>query len=209
MVPWKAPFLASSATLPLRILDGIKTSLRCRLHPLVINIGNDRPNIKFIVAQLRHLLNSFEDLKLLLDFKTTIVYFENRPDAELACQYLLKELGYSTNRNKIAEYHSVKLNGFKQHILESFRGDNILILLATGTVGMGCDINSVVRVVQYGQPSSLSSLIQRPGRAARDPTLQVVGHLFVPQHSSRRLPQDKTTRILTNSSTPKVVDEEF
>ncbi|KAG0061026.1 hypothetical protein BGZ92_006566, partial [Podila epicladia] len=133
-VPRKTPFLAVSATLPPQILQSIKTSLLCRPDTLVINVGNDRPNIKLIVAQLQHPLNSFQDLKFLLDFKKTIVYFEKRPDAELARQYLLGQLDDPTDRSKIAVYHSVKSDFFKQHILERFRNDKVLVLLATEAV---------------------------------------------------------------------------
>jgi len=149
--------------LPPCILESVRTSLHCPPDVLVINVGNDRPNIKFIVARLQHPLNSFQDLKFLLDFQKTVVYFEECPNAEHAHNYLLSVLDNPADSSKIAVYHSLKSDSFKQDILARFRRDKVLILLATEAVGMGCDINNIVRVVQYGWTSSLSSLIQHLG----------------------------------------------
>ncbi|KAG0009060.1 hypothetical protein BGZ82_004233 [Podila clonocystis] len=55
-------------------------------------------------------------------------------------------------------------------------------MLATEAAGMGCDISDVVRVVQYGYPSDLNSLVQRLGRAARDHKLQGYGTLLATKH---------------------------
>ncbi|KAG0358971.1 hypothetical protein BGX24_005880, partial [Mortierella sp. AD032] len=128
-------------------------------------------------------MNSFRDLKFLKDFRKTIVYFNSRVDAEEARKYLVRELGLDSSR--IAVYHAIKSDSFKSEILERFRIDKVLILLATEAVGMGCDINNILRVVQYRRPPSLASLIQRLGRAARDMTLQGTGLTIVPQFPSR------------------------
>ncbi|OAQ22065.1 P-loop containing nucleoside triphosphate hydrolase protein, partial [Linnemannia elongata AG-77] len=180
MVPRETPFLATSATLPPQILENIKKSLHFRSDTHMVNVGNDRPNIKFVVTEFRYPMNSFHDLKFLMDFKKTIVYFNTRPAAESARRFLLQEL--CLDSNKIAVYHSIKSETFKADILERFRKDKVLILLATEAVGMGCDINNIIRVVQYGIPLSLASLIQRLGRAARDSKLQGVGLTIVPHN---------------------------
>ncbi|KAK3804519.1 MAG: hypothetical protein J3Q66DRAFT_291122 [Benniella sp.] len=56
--------------------------------------------------------------------------------------------------------------------MEEFNRDRIRLLFATEAVGMGCDLDNVVRVVQFKLPSTILSLVQRLGRAARDPLLQ-------------------------------------
>ncbi|KAK5820997.1 P-loop containing nucleoside triphosphate hydrolase protein [Linnemannia elongata] len=183
MVPRETPFLATSATLPPQVLENIKKRLHFRPDTHIVNVGNDRPNIKFIVIEFQYPMNSFQDLKFLMDFKKTIVYFNTRPDAERARRYLLQEL--CLDSNKIAVYHSIKSEKLKADVLERFRKDKVLILLATEAVGMGCDINNIARVVQYGIPQSLASLIQRLGRAARDSKLQGIGLTIVPHNPSR------------------------
>ena len=54
----------------------------------------------------------------------------------------------------------------------------MLVLLASETAGMGCDINDIVRVVQFGTPSSALIPIQRLGRAARTPGMQGYSIVF-------------------------------
>ncbi|KAK5821003.1 hypothetical protein F5H01DRAFT_365388 [Linnemannia elongata] len=132
-------------------------------------------------------MNSFQDLKFLMDFKKTIVYFNTRPDAERARRYLLQEL--CLDSNKIAVYHSIK------------------------AVGMGCDINNIARVVQYGIPQSLASLIQRLGRAARDSKLQGIGLTIVPHNPSRAVKdtadKDLHAFLYTETCRREVLDEVY
>jgi superfamily II DNA helicase RecQ len=139
-------------------------------------------------------MKSYKDLNFLVDFKKTIVYFNTRPDAEQARRYLVQEL--CLDSNKIAVYHSIKSEKFKANILERFRDSHVLILLATEAVGMGCDINDISRVVQYGMPPSLAALIQRLGRAARDPNLQGVGVTIVPRNPPQGLIKDTVNKGL-------------
>ncbi|KAI9065034.1 hypothetical protein FKP32DRAFT_1545870, partial [Trametes sanguinea] len=46
------------------------------------------------------------------------------------------------------------------------------ISLATEAAGMGCDIPDVRHVIQFMAPESLSTWIQRAGRAGRRPDIQ-------------------------------------
>jgi len=211
MVPRDTPFLAASATLPPRILENIKKSLYFRPDTHIINVGNDRPNIKFIVTESQHPMSSFRDLEFLMDFRKTIVYFNSRRAAEAARIYLIKEL--CLDSNKIGVYHSIKSDELKADILERFRNDKIIILLATEAVGMGCDINNIVRVVQFGRPPSLASLVQRLGRAARDPTLQGTGLTIVPSRGSGSVKNEANEDLLeflyTKTCRRKVMDGVF
>ncbi|KAF9548813.1 hypothetical protein EC957_005486 [Mortierella hygrophila] len=207
------PFLATSATLPPRVLENIKESLHFRPDTYTINVGNDRPNVKFIVTESQHPMDSFRDLKFLKDFRKTIVYFNTCLDAEGARKYLVRELGLDSSR--IAVYHAIKLDDFKSVILERFRNDKVLLLLATeAAVGMVGDINNIVRVVQYRRPPSIVSLIQRFGRASRDTTLQCTGLTIVPQFPSRGQAKDAADKDLlaflyTKTCRRKVLDGVF
>ncbi|KAG9065420.1 hypothetical protein KI688_002745 [Linnemannia hyalina] len=213
MVLHDTPFLATSATLPPRVLENIKENLHFRPDTYTINVGNDRPNIKFIVTESQHPMDSFRDLKFLKDFRKTIVYFNTCLDAESARRYLVRELGLDSSR--IAVYHAIKLDDFKSVILERFRNDKVLLLLATeAAVGMVGDINNIVRVVQYRRPPSIVSLIQRLGRASRDTTLQCTGLTIVPQFPSRGPAKDAADKDLlaflyTKTCRRKVLDGVF
>ncbi|KAF9157571.1 ATP-dependent DNA helicase sgs1 [Mortierella sp. AD010] len=69
------------------------------------------------------------------------------------------------------------------------KGD-IDVLLATEAAGMGCDIPDVVQVIQYGD---MPSLVQRFGRAARDPKIQGFGILYAPP-ITKMSPTDENVR---------------
>lgn len=143
--------------------------------------------------------SSFGDLRMLLDFKKTIVYFDKIDDAEnayTALKRMMIEEGISSigavgvydsellatsnsedgdaafdRRNVIRVYHSIKSDEYKTTNMKAFKENRVRILLATEAVGMGCDIPDVVRVIQYGMPKDICTLIQRLGRAVRDPEL--------------------------------------
>ncbi|KAF9374917.1 ATP-dependent DNA helicase sgs1 [Mortierella sp. AD011] len=72
------------------------------------------------------------------------------------------------------------------------KGD-IDVLLATEAAGMGCDIPDVVQVIQYGFPRDMPSLVQRFGRAARDPKIQGFGILYAPP-ITKMSPTDENVR---------------
>ncbi|KAG0012144.1 ATP-dependent DNA helicase sgs1, partial [Podila clonocystis] len=176
-VPPKTAFIALSATLPEPALKTLKTLLLYGPDVTVINEGNDRSNVKYKVSGLQHAASTYQDLAFVLDFQKTIVYFQSREESEAAGKYL-RTLVPLHMRDKIAAYHSIKSEGRKAFVMDSFRSNRILILLSTEAAGMGCDISDVLRVVQYKCPSSLSTLIQRIGRAARDIHLRGIGLLL-------------------------------
>ncbi|KAF9271138.1 hypothetical protein BGZ74_006449, partial [Mortierella antarctica] len=72
---------------------------------------------------------------------------------------------------KIACYHAGLSELYKAKAMDDFKTGKILILLATEAAGMGCDIPDIARVVQFKSPKSISCLVQRLGRAARNPEL--------------------------------------
>ncbi|KAF8923989.1 hypothetical protein BGZ47_004325, partial [Haplosporangium gracile] len=157
-------------------------------------------------------MNSFLELNFLEDSRKTIVYFNTRKETESARKYLVKELHLDSS--KIAVYHSIKSDELKADVLERFRNNKLFLLLATEAVGMGCDINNIARVVQFGRPPSLASLIQRLGRAARDPTMQGVGLTIVPQVRPRGSVKNAANKDLleflyTKACRRKVLDGVF
>ncbi|KAF9904370.1 ATP-dependent DNA helicase sgs1 [Lobosporangium transversale] len=82
--------------------------------------------------------------------------------------------------------------------MERFKRGNFLILLSTEAAGMGCDISDVLRVVQYKCPESILALVQRLGRAARNPKLRGEGILLVPPPSTdTRFPDNDLANYIT------------
>lgn len=186
-VPFSVPFIAMTATLPHQFKPKVMEVLRFKDDTTVINLGNDRPNIAYKVVVVDN-VKKFRSLEFLVDSERptkTIVYFESRDECDDARIYLrnCENLPKLLCDNTITAYHAGKGERSKNERMELFKSDSeesIRILLATEAVGMGCDINDVIRVVQFGLPKDgLTSLIQRLGRAARNPTLQGEGILIL------------------------------
>ncbi|KAF9347096.1 hypothetical protein BGX26_001400 [Mortierella sp. AD094] len=140
---------ALPATFPPKDLPAVKSLLSFQSNIRVINFGHDRANIKHIVSQLQHPERIFQDLKFL---KKTIVYFQHIENTQKALEYLQRHLADQNDGSKIAVYHSVNSDDFKKQMLDAFREDKVILLLATSDVGMGHDIKNTHRVVQYGYP---------------------------------------------------------
>ncbi|KAF9117428.1 ATP-dependent DNA helicase sgs1 [Mortierella sp. 14UC] len=96
-------------------------------------------------------------------------------------------------RSKLGVYYSTLNSRFKEATMIKFIKGDIHVLLATEAAGMGCDIADVIQVIQYGFPRDMPSLVQRFGRAARDPKIQGFGILYAPP-ISRTTPTDNNVR---------------
>ncbi|KAF9383507.1 hypothetical protein CPB97_006426, partial [Podila verticillata] len=132
-----------------------------------INEGNNRPNVKLEVRQLPH-RSKLSSLDFALDGKKTIIYFESRILA-ITAKWHLRDLVPQTEWRCIMHYHALMSNEYKTKMMDEFRSGKIRILLCTEAAGMGCDIPDVDRVILFKCPATISSVVQRKGRAARDP----------------------------------------
>ncbi|KAI8597320.1 P-loop containing nucleoside triphosphate hydrolase protein, partial [Dissophora ornata] len=105
------------------------------------------------------------------------VCFDSRDECENAHSYL-RSLAPESHRKRIGIYHSAKSEECKKQATERFRNNSYLVLSTTEASRIGYNISDVVRIVQYGMPSSLPTLVQRIGRAARDSKLEGKGILL-------------------------------
>ncbi|KFH67844.1 hypothetical protein MVEG_06575 [Podila verticillata NRRL 6337] len=136
-------------------------------------------------------VNAKHGLNRLLGKDKTIVYFEK-------ISLLMDVFGYlSTTRpdlqGKLGVYFSTCTSRKKEETMIKFVEGDIHVLLATEAAGMGCDIPDVIQVIQYGFPRDMPSLVQRFGRAARDPKIQGLGILYAPPRT-KTSPTDKNVR---------------
>lgn len=169
-VPPGIAFIAVSATLPPKALDELKERVHFDQATTIINIGNDRPNVRLEVQSI-YLRDKYSHLDFLMDFKKTIVYFQTRKETMEAASHLkgLARTAVAEGRihscfvSKIAAYHALFSEEYKEEKMEAFRQGSILLLLATEAAGMGCDIGDVIRVVQFKCPTDISCLVQRLG----------------------------------------------
>ena len=113
----------------------------------------------------------------------TLIYFEEIP-VLLAFQARLRELlpvHLQVQRQTIVEsYYSTRTTDKKTWVRAEFLlGTVCRIICTTEAFGMGMDIPDIVRVFQWGLTKSVCSLIQRFGRAARNPKLTAICTLVV------------------------------
>ncbi|KAF9111821.1 hypothetical protein BGX27_004400 [Mortierella sp. AM989] len=199
------PFIALSAVLPPMVLEDVRRTVYFS-KGTVINVGNDRPNIRLEVRRLGNYALS-KNLDFLLDFKTTIVYFESATEAVRALKYL-KALAPADKKDKIAVYHSLMSEDYRQNAINSLMQGELFLLLST-EAGAGCDIDDVVRVVQFRRPDNISSLVLRFGRAAHNSKSQACGILMVSKFDTKSSDPSLEEYINTNGCRRKVLDSVF
>lgn len=68
---------------------------------------------------------------------------------------------------KVGAIHGNKTQGARQRVLNSFKQDNIQILLATDVASRGLDIENVTHVINYELPETYDDYIHRIGRTGR------------------------------------------
>ncbi|KAG9063273.1 hypothetical protein KI688_004877 [Linnemannia hyalina] len=85
--------------------------------------------------------------------------------------------------------------------------------MTTEAAGMGCDVRDVARVIQFGcwWKNTLVTLVQRLGRAARDPEIQGTGILLIAPPSEKRKHANKDIDFFfkTTGCRRAVLDEKF
>ncbi|KDQ51993.1 hypothetical protein JAAARDRAFT_62158 [Jaapia argillacea MUCL 33604] len=175
-LPQGTPFIAVSATLPPRIRADVLTKLQFPKDHVVIDVGNDRPNVSIVVHAFQHPMNSFADLDFVIgsgitsgsQIKKTFVYTDSI-EAGIRIVDHLKEIlpVHLRNRGLIRPYNAVQGKIYRKKAMDEFKSRNICVLVCTDAAGMGCNIPDIDVVVQWKLPSSVSSFVQRAGKEGR------------------------------------------
>ncbi|KAJ3724389.1 P-loop containing nucleoside triphosphate hydrolase protein [Lentinula raphanica] len=176
-VPAKVPFLATSATMQPLVLAEIRKVLHINpIDSFHLNMGTDRPNIAWFVHRMKAAKSDLNALNFALrrdlasseitELVQTMIFFDDINVSMDAMKHLRACLPPQL-RGQIVVYHSRRSSNSKRRVLEEFRSGKIKVLLTTEAAGMGCDLPSVQRVIQFMVPKSLAIWLQRAGRAAR------------------------------------------
>ncbi len=222
-VPHGTPIVGFSATVVRKALNDISRTLHIDLSiSFFLNLGNDRPNIKYTVlpmksgddlAALDPLLD-LEDTYFPSDLPKTIIFANTRDQAQRIWRYIRERLPEHLREDTVDYVHSLRTRHARERSLARFLDGSLRILVGTESVGMVCilfdhtalvanhstsrlqgaDIPDVERVIQFGAPSSLSVWLQRAGRAGRMPELRAEAILLIERSVFQK--QKRRKRIL-------------
>ncbi|KAG2754120.1 P-loop containing nucleoside triphosphate hydrolase protein, partial [Suillus brevipes Sb2] len=207
LVPPHVVFHVASATLPRHVLHDVKSILQmCDHRTTEARRTNDRPNIHLMVIEMLDPLNSMHDLKRVLKFDGDspppkfMVFCNERKETERLCEFARSEAP-SSMANKLVWFHSGMSANFRAEMIENLRQGEIWGIFCTDAAGMGLDLRDIALVIQWKYTSSLCTLWQRLGRAARDISTEATGiYLVEPQYIDH---QKEKTRARADARTAK------
>jgi len=114
--------------------------------------------------------------KLIRNNVKTLVFFDSRKGTERIMRMFL----FSEFFDKITTYKGTLTKLERWKIERDFREGNLKVLLATNALELGIDVGDLDAVINYGIPSDgLFSLIQRFGRAGRDPNRVAINGIIL------------------------------
>lgn len=137
---------------------------------LIRNVIPEKLNIDYSDFVKR---NNGSDTKLGIVFTQTAIGKRNANVSALKLKrdlsYLLPELGINVYFSKNpTEYTEVAWNQFLHSTVESFKNNDLNLLVATKAFGMGIDKENIRYTIHAGIPSSFEQFYQEAGRAGRD-----------------------------------------
>jgi superfamily II DNA/RNA helicase len=138
-----------------------------------VNLGNDRPNLCTLIQKLNGAPTDLSVLDFLVQnarpgaqLPRALIFVNKRWTAQQVAQHLRDRVPEELH-TQINFVHSLRDEDGKTEIMQHFRTGLVNILVATECAGMGVDISDIDFVIQFLLPDSLTTLIQRLGRAGR------------------------------------------
>ncbi|KAL9932547.1 hypothetical protein V8E36_008664 [Tilletia maclaganii] len=193
----EVPGVAMSGTLPAAYRKEVLTYFELD-DPVIVDVGVDRPNIKVTIAPIRQTISSYLDLLCWLpelhvavpetdaEKKAcedacwpTIIYVNNKTQ-QLDIYYAVHSW-YS----RLGMMHAVLLvsaemsTSHRRRVKELVEKGGIKCVVSTSALGMGSDMPVISRVIQWRIADSLAAIMQRIGRAGRDPSKLANGVILV------------------------------
>ena len=157
------PVLALTATATPEVAHDIVRQLGMK-SPEVIDVGIDRPNLKFEVQRTPNEEKKRERLVELIRANegSGIVYVATTRAADQLRGYLL------TQRLSVVRYHGKMKMRERERIQNEFMAGDHSVVIATKAFGLGIDKPDIRFVIHYNFPDSIESYYQEAGRAGRD-----------------------------------------
>lgn len=152
-----------SATIPPRIREILNNFVQ---NPVTVSVkqGDTAQNVNQDVIKVgspAQKLDQLHDLLIKDGFDKVLIFGRTKHGIEK----LNKELEY--RGFKVGAIHGNKRQSQRQRILQSFRKNEIKILLATDVASRGLDIENVTHVINYDLPQTYDDYVHRIGRTGR------------------------------------------
>lgn len=156
--------MALTATATKQVRNEIKASLGMKdKETKEIIYSVDRPEIKLKVE----VCHNDKDERVLKHVKSLqgpgILYFSSKRKADQITQMIKQELNLP-----VESYHSDLMPDDKAKIQQQFLGNQLEIICATSSFGMGIDKENIRFVIHYHMPSNPEMYLQEIGRCSRD-----------------------------------------
>ncbi len=200
----KVPIMAVSATMTPNTLEYVRKTLNLKTPVRLYRRPLDRPNITYTVAPITN--SGFEDLNFLIPSKISSIgniektmIFVDSVEKGIALGIHLRALLPDNLKDRghdiIRSFSSVLEAKTKTDWLKAFLNGDTRIIIYMDAVGMGVDIPDIKRVIQWTivDHSTLATVLQQIGRAARRIKIQAVAVVFV--ESKHILPKDMTHAV--------------
>lgn len=210
------PVVACSATLSTSTFDVVWDKLGYGNRPFWgVDVGTDRDNLLFLIRPPRYPENPALDILNIIpkglteestvaDLKVkTLFYIQNEGACRDAVQTLRKCLPAQL-RSAVYPFSSILSEGAKALAWKRFQDDEIKVLYTTDVTAMGLDEPKVDLSVVAGDPTSISAVAQRWGRAARDRQHSGTCILLPPKWAFRPVePQIDAAAVIAKRATGK------
>ena len=179
--------MALSATLPPAVHAHVVNGIRLK-EPCSIKASIQRFNIRSFVVPIKQ--RQTLDLNILIPdnplepIPVTLLYVDNINMGIDIVEQLRNRFpeGLRKHRSEVIRVFTGDLDAEAREVfIEDLRSGKTRIMVCTEACGLGVDLHNIVRVVQWQISELLTSsrLIQRFGRAGRDPKVQAISLLFV------------------------------
>ena len=215
------PHILCSATSPPPVSKFVQDTLN--LDNLeIIKCALARTNIFVTVIPIKR--PGYEELQRLLPegrvydksaMQKTLIFVDSIDDAVAVARYLRSILPRSMSRDAstiIRCYFAELAVGDKELYIEDLRTGKTLFLICTEACGMGMDVRDIQAIAQWKLSSkvNLRGIIQRLGRAGRDPNVNATGAIFISESQlhHHELHAHENTDTSPASEEPEVIEAE-
>ena len=146
LLPKGTPFVAMSATLPERVRKDVLAKLQFDQKKFIyLNLGNDRPNVSFVVRAIQNAMNSYSDLDFLIpkgirsedEVPKCFVYADNVSGGLDMVDYIDGLLPTELKgKGLVRPYNAGLSQECRDLVMDLFKAGVVRILVCTDAAGM-------------------------------------------------------------------------